>query len=164
VSSVGRSVRALPAKAQAATTMWRLTAVERQALAPRKRSADAPGGIARCNGRPMPARLAESLAGRCPTTGAPDSLLILIFAGIDMAEIPQVRSVKTCGCVYSMQPHFVHTANCIMIAPKRLKLRLSGSARKSQKRFRDMPRFKFQAVLTHCQPFLSGSMRKRATS
>jgi hypothetical protein len=45
-----------------------------------------------------------------------------------------------------------HTANCIIIAPKRLKLRLSGSARKSQKRFRDTPMFKFQAVLAHCQP------------
>jgi hypothetical protein len=40
-----------------------------------------------------------------------------------------------------------------MIAQKRLKLRLSGSARKSQKRFRDTPMFKFRAVLTHCQPF-----------
>ena len=36
------------------------------------------------------------------------------------------------------------TANCIIIAPKRLKLRLSGSARKSQKRFRDTPKFNFQ--------------------
>eukprot|EP01046_Picozoa_sp_COSAG06_P007743 COSAG06_NODE_383_length_16525_cov_86.720017_9_plen_321_part_00 len=33
------------------------------------------------------------------------------------------------------------------ISVKRLKIRLSGSARKSQKRFRDTPRFKFQAVL-----------------
>ena len=56
------------------------------------------------------------------------------------------------------------TAKCIIIALKRLKLRLSGSARKSQKRFRDTPMFKFRAVLTHCQPFLSGSVRKRATS
>eukprot|EP01046_Picozoa_sp_COSAG06_P028134 COSAG06_NODE_2518_length_6729_cov_819.078733_2_plen_237_part_00 len=53
------------------------------------------------------------------------------------------------------------TATCIIIAPKRLKLRLSGSARKSQKRFRDTPMFKFQAVLTHCQPFLSRSVEKR---
>jgi hypothetical protein len=53
------------------------------------------------------------------------------------------------------------TANCIMIAPKRLKLRLSGSARKSQKRFRDTPRFKFQAVLARTQPFLSRSVEKR---
>jgi hypothetical protein len=45
------------------------------------------------------------------------------------------------------------TANCIIIAPKRLKLRLSGSARKSQKQFRDTPRFKFQAVLARTQPF-----------
>eukprot|EP01046_Picozoa_sp_COSAG06_P044146 COSAG06_NODE_5902_length_3221_cov_14.117233_5_plen_160_part_00 len=45
------------------------------------------------------------------------------------------------------------TANCIIVAPKRLKLRLSGSARKSQKRFRDTPRFKFQAVLARTQPF-----------
>eukprot|EP01046_Picozoa_sp_COSAG06_P095174 COSAG06_NODE_41301_length_392_cov_14.955631_1_plen_90_part_10 len=34
---------------------------------------------------------------------------------------------------------WIDTANCIIIAPKRLKLRLSGSARKSQKRFRDTP-------------------------
>ena len=53
------------------------------------------------------------------------------------------------------------TANCIIIAPKRLKLRLSGSARKSQKRFRDTPRFKFQAVLARTQPFLSRSVEKR---
>jgi len=54
-----------------------------------------------------------------------------------------------------------HTANCIIIAPKRLKIRLSGSARKSQKRFRDTPRFKFQAVLARTQPFLSRSEEKR---
>jgi hypothetical protein len=53
------------------------------------------------------------------------------------------------------------TANCIIIAPKRLKLRLSGSARKSQKRFRDTPRFKFQAGLARTQPFLSRSAEKR---
>jgi hypothetical protein len=45
--------------------------------------------------------------------------------------------------------------------PKRLKLRLSGLARKSQKRFRDTPRFKFQAVLARTQPFLSRSIEKR---
>ena len=53
------------------------------------------------------------------------------------------------------------TANCIIIAPKRLKLRLSGSARKSPKRFRDTPRFKFRAVLARTQPFLSRSVEKR---
>ena len=53
------------------------------------------------------------------------------------------------------------TANCIIIAPQRLKFRLSGSARKSQKRFRDTPRFKFQAVLARTQPFLSRSVEKR---
>ena len=53
------------------------------------------------------------------------------------------------------------TATCIIIAPKRLKLRLSGSTRKSQKRFRDTPRFKFQAVLARTQPFLSRSVEKR---
>jgi hypothetical protein len=53
------------------------------------------------------------------------------------------------------------TATCIIIAPKRLKLRLSGSARKSQKRFRDTPRFKFRAVLARIQPFLSRSVEKR---
>ena len=54
-----------------------------------------------------------------------------------------------------------HTATCIIIAPKRLKLRLSGSARTSQKRFRDTPRFKFQAVWPRTQPFLSRSVEKR---
>ena len=54
-----------------------------------------------------------------------------------------------------------YTANCIIIAPKRLKLRLSGSARKSQKRFRDTPRLKFRAVLARTQPFLSRSVEKR---
>ena len=53
------------------------------------------------------------------------------------------------------------TATCIIIAPKRLKLRLSGSARKSQKRFQDTPRFKFQAVLARTQPFLSRSVKKQ---
>ena len=53
------------------------------------------------------------------------------------------------------------TATCIIIAPKRLKLRLSGSARKSQKWFRDTPRFKFQAVLARTQPFLSRNAEKR---
>ena len=43
---------------------------------------------------------------------------------------------------------------------KRLKLRLPGSARKSQKRFRDTPRFKFQAVLARIQPFSSCSIEK----
>jgi hypothetical protein len=52
-------------------------------------------------------------------------------------------------------------ATCKIIAPKRLKLRLSGSARKSQKRFRDTPRFKFQAVLARIQPFLSRSVEKQ---
>ena len=60
----------------------------------------------------------------------------------------------------AMQP----TATCIIIAPKRLKLRLSGSARKSQKRFRDTPRFKFQAGLARTQPFLSRSVRNGATN
>ena len=55
----------------------------------------------------------------------------------------------------------VHAANCIIIAQKRLKLRLSGSAKKSQKRFRDTPRFKFRAVLARNQPFLSRSVEKR---
>jgi hypothetical protein len=54
----------------------------------------------------------------------------------------------------SLVPRYTNlTANCIIIAPKRLKLRLPGSARKSQKRFRDTPMFKFQAVLSRTQPF-----------
>jgi hypothetical protein len=36
---------------------------------------------------------------------------------------------------------------------KRLKLRLPGSARNSQKRFRDTPMFKFPAVFVRIQPF-----------
>ena len=48
----------------------------------------------------------------------------------------------------------------VNISVKRLKLRLSGSARKSQKRFRDTPRFKFQAVLARIQPFLSRNVEK----
>jgi len=44
---------------------------------------------------------------------------------------------------------------------KRLKLRLSGSARKLQKRFQDTPRFKFQAVLGRIQPSLSRSVEKQ---
>ena len=79
--------------------------------------------------------------------------------------------VPTCACVRPepvlINPSFCvccvvdDTATCIIIAPKRLKLRLSGSARKSQKRFRDTPRFKFQAVLARTQPFLSRSVEKR---
>jgi hypothetical protein len=65
-------------------------------------------------------------------------------------------------CALSLCCHI--TANCIIIAPKRLKLRLSGSARKSQKRFRDTPMFKFQAVLARTQPFLSRSVRNGATN
>jgi hypothetical protein len=57
---------------------------------------------------------------------------------------------KTIICIDSIN---MFTAKCIIIAPKRLKLRLSGSARKSQKRFRDTPRFKFQAVWPRTQPF-----------
>jgi hypothetical protein len=38
---------------------------------------------------------------------------------------------------------------------------VSGSARKSQTRLRDTPRFKFQAVLARAQPFLSRSVEKR---
>jgi hypothetical protein len=44
---------------------------------------------------------------------------------------------------------------------QRLKLRLSGSARKSQTRLRDTTRFKFQAVLSLTQPLLSRRVEKR---
>jgi hypothetical protein len=47
----------------------------------------------------------------------------------------------------------------VNISVKRLKLRLSGSARKSQKRFRDTPTFKFQAVLARIQPFQRSNER-----
>eukprot|EP01046_Picozoa_sp_COSAG06_P032787 COSAG06_NODE_3300_length_5535_cov_8.894776_7_plen_151_part_00 len=65
--------------------------------------------------------------------------------------------------IIAIHPSIAHnnTATCILIAPKRLKFRLSGSARKSQKRFRDTPMFKFQAVLARTQPFLSRSVEKR---
>jgi hypothetical protein len=45
------------------------------------------------------------------------------------------------------------------ILVKRLKFRLSGSARKSQKRFRDTPTFKIQAVLARIQPFQRSNER-----
>eukprot|EP01046_Picozoa_sp_COSAG06_P053176 COSAG06_NODE_9130_length_1978_cov_4.634912_3_plen_275_part_00 len=45
------------------------------------------------------------------------------------------------------------------ISVKRLKFRLSGSARKSQKRFRDTPTFKIQAVLARIQPFQRSNER-----
>jgi hypothetical protein len=69
--------------------------------------------------------------------------------------------VQITASVASIPPWCRHTATCIIIAPKRLKLRLSGSARKSQKRFRDTPMFKFRAVLARTQPFLSRSVEKR---
>jgi hypothetical protein len=47
----------------------------------------------------------------------------------------------------------------VNISVKRLKLRLSGSARKSQKPFRDTPRFKIQAVLARIQPFQRSNER-----
>eukprot|EP01046_Picozoa_sp_COSAG06_P050155 COSAG06_NODE_7877_length_2345_cov_9.581923_3_plen_133_part_00 len=72
-----------------------------------------------------------------------------LVLGFDLTNTSQCESVE------------LDTATCIIIAPKRLKLRLSGSARKSQKRFRDTPRFKFQAVLARTQPFLSHSVEKR---
>jgi hypothetical protein len=40
----------------------------------------------------------------------------------------------------------------VNIRVKRLKFRLSGSARKSQKRFRDTPMFKFLAVFVRIEP------------
>jgi hypothetical protein len=47
----------------------------------------------------------------------------------------------------------------VNISVKRLKFRLSGSARKSQKRFRDTPMFNFQAVLARIQPFQRSNER-----
>ena len=47
----------------------------------------------------------------------------------------------------------------VNIGVKRLKFRLSGSARKSQKRFRDTPTFKIQAVLARIQPFQRSNER-----
>jgi hypothetical protein len=45
------------------------------------------------------------------------------------------------------------------ISVKRLKHRLSGSARKSQKRFRDTPTFKLSAVFVGIQPFQRSNER-----
>jgi hypothetical protein len=45
------------------------------------------------------------------------------------------------------------------ISVKRLKFRLSGSARKSQKRFRDTPMFKFLAVFVRIEPFKRSNAR-----
>ena len=42
---------------------------------------------------------------------------------------------------------------------KQLKLRLPGSARKSQKRFRDTPMFKFLAVFVRIEPFQRSNER-----
>jgi hypothetical protein len=47
----------------------------------------------------------------------------------------------------------------VNISVKRLKFRLSGSARKSQKRFRDTPTFKIQAVLARIEPFQRSNER-----
>eukprot|EP01046_Picozoa_sp_COSAG06_P007576 COSAG06_NODE_371_length_16707_cov_57.805576_20_plen_107_part_00 len=47
----------------------------------------------------------------------------------------------------------------VNISVKRLKLRLSGSARKSQKRFRDTPMFKFLAVFVRIEPFQRSNER-----
>ena len=46
------------------------------------------------------------------------------------------------------------------ISVKTAELRLSGSAGKSQKRFRDTPRFKFRAVFARIQPFLSRNVER----
>jgi len=48
-----------------------------------------------------------------------------------------------------------------LVSVKWLRFRYQGSARKSQKRFRDTPRVKFQAVLARIQPFLSRSVEKQ---
>jgi hypothetical protein len=42
---------------------------------------------------------------------------------------------------------------------KRLKLRLSGSARRSQKPFRDTPRFKFPTIFVRIEPFQRSNER-----
>jgi hypothetical protein len=69
-------------------------------------------------------------------------------------------------CCQGAAPAPGTTASGILLVPapvnisvKRLKLRLSGSARKSQKRFRDTPKFKFQAVLARIQPFQRSNER-----
>jgi hypothetical protein len=47
----------------------------------------------------------------------------------------------------------------VNISVKRLKFRLSGSARKSQKRFGDTPMFKFLAVFVRIEPFRRSNER-----
>jgi hypothetical protein len=54
------------------------------------------------------------------------------------------------ACLVKMM--IIVAATCIIIAPKRLTLRLSGAASKPQKRFRDTPMFKFRAILAQIQP------------
>jgi hypothetical protein len=56
------------------------------------------------------------------------------------------------------------TAICIIIAPKRLKLRLSGSARKSQKRFRDTPGSNFRKFWLEPSRFYYTASRNGATN
>jgi hypothetical protein len=94
-----------------------------------------------------------------------DIALVVVVVAAEIALEARVAVDKVIVvCFIKTVPNWVmsaSTATCIIIAPKRLKLRLSGSARKSQKRFRDTPRFKFRAVLARTQPFLSRSVEKR---
>jgi hypothetical protein len=70
------------------------------------------------------------------------------------------KSALSCAVQSSLLARII-TATCIMIAPKRLKLRLSGSARKSQKRFRDTPTFKISGRFGSNPAVLSRSVEKR---
>jgi hypothetical protein len=73
----------------------------------------------------------------------------------DKAELAIVcdRDTATVLIVLSQVPAPVN------ISVKRLKFRLPGSARKSQKRFRDTPRFKFLAVFVRVEPFQRSNER-----
>jgi hypothetical protein len=114
-----------------------------------------------------PADMSPSRCGRLDTlslsrlsisSSEADSISESICSGKHLGNITRVHC---CMHDYRYRRSTLDTANCIIIATKRLKLRLSGSARKSQKRFRDTPMFKFQAVLARTQPFLSRSVEKR---
>ena len=111
-----------------------------------------------CSAPPHPTRPLQSRQARDPApAGSCASALSRLrtsLLGYSGAR-PSLFGPTTVSYSISDRPSFQRTptAKCIIIPLKRLKLRLSGSARKSQKRFRDTPMFKFQAVLSRTQPF-----------
>jgi hypothetical protein len=76
------------------------------------------------------------------------------------------HSNKRCGFkvlnkLIKLRPVVIQYLLRPILVQKRFKFRLSGSARKSQKRFRDTPKFNFQAVLGRIQLFSPRSVEKR---